>query len=262
MRKLVIAVWMALAGVVVAAPASAQISFGFSSGPVHLGINIPVYPRLVPVPGYPVYYAPNVNQNYFFYDGYYWLFYNDNWYSSQWYNGPWSLVPPDYVPLYVLRVPVRYYHHRPAYFRGWAMNDAPHWDQHWGRSWSDNHRDWNHWDRRSVPQRAPLPDYQRHYSGNRYPSDVRRQQEEHARNYRYTPQGNWAQAQRHEDRLMQRETSPNRVPAGHENPAHPTESRERAARRQERIESQTGQQWHGNQPDPRRGSGPADTGGG
>jgi hypothetical protein len=261
MRKLVIAVWMALAGVVVAAPASAQISFGYSSGPVHLGINIPVYPRLVAVPGYPVYYAPNVNQNYFFYDGYYWLFYDDNWYSSQWYNGPWSLVPPDYVPLYVLRVPVRYYHHRPAYFRGWAVNEAPRWDQHWGRSWSDNHRDWNRWDRRSVPQRAPLPEYQRRYSGNRYPNEVRRQQEEHARNYRYTPQGNWAQAQRHEDRLMQRETSPNRVPAGHEN-LPPGASREQAARRQERVERQTGQQWHGNQPDPRRGSGPADTGGG
>jgi hypothetical protein len=259
MRKLVIAVWMALAGMAVAVPASAQISFGFSSGPVHLGINIPVYPRLVPVPGYPVYYAPNLDQNYFFYDGFYWLFYEDNWYQSQWYNGPWSLVPPDYVPLYVLRVPIRYYHRRPAYFHGWALSSAPHWDEHWGHDWAEHHRDWNHWDRHQAPHRAPLPNYQRNYAGNHYP-DERRQNEVHQRNYHYTPQGNYAYRQ-HQDRLMQKETSPNRVPAGHENP-RPGVSREQAARHQERVESQTGQQWHGNQPDPRRGSGPADSGGG
>ncbi|HUI99728.1 MAG TPA: hypothetical protein VLY46_05795 [Usitatibacter sp.] len=261
MRKLVTAVFIALAGVV-SVPASAQISFGFSSGGVHLGINIPVYPRLVPIPGYPVYYAPNLDQNYFFYDGFYWLFYNDSWYQSQWYNGPWTLVPPDYVPPYILRVPVRYYHHRPAYFHGWALNAPPHWDQHYGHAWSESHRDWNHWDRHSVPQRAPLPSYQRNYAGNHYPSPER-QQQEHARNYHYTPHGNYdyAQRQEHTDRLMKRETSPNRVPAGHENPKTGV-SREEAARHQEHVESKTGQQWHGNQPDPRRGSGPADTGGG
>lgn len=186
MRKLVIAVCMALAGLAVAAPASAQLSFGFSSGGVHLGINIPVYPNLVAIPGYPVYYAPNLNQNYFFYDGYYWLFYEDNWYESQWYNGPWTLVPPDYVPLYVLRVPVRYYHHRPAYFRGWALNEPPRWEQHYGYAWAEKHRDWNRWDRHYVPQRAPLPTYQRQYSGNRYPN-AERQRVEHDRNYRYQP---------------------------------------------------------------------------
>jgi hypothetical protein len=259
MRKLLIAACMAVAGVVVSVPASAQLSFGYSSGGVHLGINIPVYPRLAPIPGYPVYYAPNLDQNYFFYDGYYWLFYNDQWYQSEWYNGPWYLVPPDYVPLYVLRVPVRYYHRRPAYFRGWALNEPPRWDVHWGRSWHEHHRDWNRWDRRHVPSRAPLPDYQRHYSGNRYP-DREHQREEHRRNYRYTPR-DYVQHQQHTDRLMQRETSPNRVPTGRENP-RPDVSRREAAREQQRVERQTGQQWHGNQPDPRRGSGPADTGGG
>ena len=31
-------------------------------------------PELVVMPGYPVYYAPNVAANYFFYDGLYWVF--------------------------------------------------------------------------------------------------------------------------------------------------------------------------------------------
>jgi hypothetical protein len=185
MRKFLIAICLALASVA-SMPAAAQLSFGFSSGGVRLGVNIPVYPRLVAVPGYPVYWAPDVNANYFFYDGAYWLFYDDNWYESQWYNGPWYLVPPDEVPLFVLRVPVRYYHHRPAYFRGWALNAAPRWDVHWGRSWSERHRDWDRWDHKRVPARAPLPNYQRNYTGNRYPS-VERQRAEQARNYRYQP---------------------------------------------------------------------------
>jgi len=258
MRKLLLVTFLALAGLA-AVPASAQLSFSFNSGGVRLGVNIPVYPRLVPVPGYPVYYAPNLDQNYFFYDGNYWLFYNDEWYQSEWYNGPWTLVPPDYVPLYVLRVPVRYYHRRPAYFRGWALNSAPRWGQHWGRDWSDHHRDSDRWDHRRAPRAAPLPDYQRRYSGNRYP-DVQRQREERARNYHYEPRDNVARQNR-DQRLLNRETSPNRVPTGHENP-QPDVSRREAARQQERVERHTGQQWHGNQPDPRRGSGPADTGGG
>jgi len=43
---------------------------------VSIGINLPLFPRLVPVPGYPVYHAPEVDANYFFYDGMYWV-YND-----------------------------------------------------------------------------------------------------------------------------------------------------------------------------------------
>ena len=50
---LIVAGLLALAPV---APASAAVG-------VSIGINIPVYPRLVAVPGYPVYYAPGVDSN-------------------------------------------------------------------------------------------------------------------------------------------------------------------------------------------------------
>src|SRR6267378_3174528 len=89
-----------------AMPAPAAVS-------VSIGINLPVYPNLVPVPGYPVYYAPQLDSNYFFYDGMYWVFQGDSWYASSWYNGPWGIVSPEVVPLYVLRVPVRYYRQEP-----------------------------------------------------------------------------------------------------------------------------------------------------
>jgi hypothetical protein len=140
----------------------------------------------VPVPGYPVYYAPQVNTNYFFYDGMYWVYQGDNWYASSWYNGPWGVVAPEAVPLFVLRVPVRYYRRPPAYFRGWQSDAPPRWGDHWGNSWEQSHRGWDNWNRSAAPVRAPLPVYQRQYSGNRYPA-VEQQQSYQSRNYQYQP---------------------------------------------------------------------------
>src|SRR5260370_923201 len=88
---------------------------------ISISINFSSFPELVPVPGYPVYYAPRQPANYFFYDGMYWVYADDDWYRSSWYNGPWWRVAPEYVPVYVLRVPVRYYRHPPPYFQGWRQ---------------------------------------------------------------------------------------------------------------------------------------------
>jgi hypothetical protein len=85
-------------------PAVAQVSFQMGLPGINIGINQPVYPRMVAVPGYPVYYAPDGNSNYFFYDGKYWVYQGDNWYASSWYNGPWSMVAPQVVPAFILRV--------------------------------------------------------------------------------------------------------------------------------------------------------------
>jgi len=99
-------------------------------------VNLPSYPDMQPIPDSPVYYAPAVDSNYFYYDGQYWDFYNDGWYSSPWYNGPWYAVDPYEVPVFLLRVPVRYYHARPSFFiNTWAYDAPPHWGDHWGSSW-------------------------------------------------------------------------------------------------------------------------------
>ncbi|HSW25904.1 MAG TPA: hypothetical protein VLJ62_24300 [Burkholderiaceae bacterium] len=166
-------------------PASAAVgvSVGISVPGVQIGINVPAYPELVPVPAYPVYYAPGLPANYFFYDGLYWVYANDTWYSSSWYNGPWYLVEPAVVPVYVLRVPVRYYRVPPPYFRGWAVAEPPRWGAHWGPQWEARHRGWDRWDHRHAPAPAPLPVYQRQYAGDRYPTGERqhaiRQQQYH-----------------------------------------------------------------------------------
>ena len=143
-------------GATLSMPAPAQVSFGLSLPGLSIGVNVPVYPELVPVPGYPVYYAPNIDSNYFFYDGMYWLFQNDNWYTSSWYNGPWVLVAPDAVPLYVLRVPVRYYRRPPVYFNAWYADAPPRWGEHWGRGWEDHHRGWDRWNHAAVPAPGPV----------------------------------------------------------------------------------------------------------
>jgi hypothetical protein len=153
---------------------------------VRIGLNLGVYPQLVPVPGYPVYYAPRVDGNYFFYDGLYWVLDGDEWYASSWYNGPWRVVPAFDVPSFILRVPVRYYRHAPAYFRGWSGNSAPRWGEHWGRDWEQRRGNWNERGRAAVPARAPLPTYQRQYAGNRYPQ-AEQQRQMHTQNYRYQP---------------------------------------------------------------------------
>ena len=185
MRNALIALWIMLLSSITSV--AAQVSVGIGLPGVSIGINLPVYPELVPVPGYPVYYAPQVSSNYFFYDGMYWVYQGDNWYASSWYNGPWMLVAPEAIPLFVLRVPVRYYRRPPVYFHGWRSDAPPHWGEHWGNSWEQRRSGWDMWDRHAVPPPAPLPVYQRQYSGNRYPR-VEQQQALQTQNYRYQPQ--------------------------------------------------------------------------
>jgi hypothetical protein len=169
------------------AAADAHVSIGFAVPGLSIGINLPAYPRLVRVPNYPVYYAPELQANFFFYDGMYWVYQNDDWYASTWYNGPWGRVDRMDVPVYILRVPVRYYRRPPAYFHGWRPDAPPHWDDHWGREWEQHRSNWDRQDHRAAPAPAPLPSYQRQYSGNRYPQQVDRQYQLEQQKYRYQP---------------------------------------------------------------------------
>ena len=182
----VLVVLSLLVGSITSAQAQVNVGIGIGLPGVSIGIDLPIYPTLVVVPGYPVYYAPQADSNYFFYDGVYWVYRRDNWYASSWYNGPWSLINVDEVPLFVLRVPVRYYREPPTYFRGWRPDAPPRWGEHWGHGWDQRHRGWDHWERSAVPRPAPLPVYQKQYSGTRYPR-AEQQTELQSQNYRYQP---------------------------------------------------------------------------
>ena len=138
-------------------PAVAQVSVQIGLPSVQIGFNLPSFPQLVVVPGYPVYYDPGSTLNYFFYDGMYWVYEGDHWYASAWYNGPWSMVAPYAVPVFILRVPVHYYRHPPAYFRGWHQDAPPRWGEHWGHDWERQRSGWDQWDRRGVPAPPRCP---------------------------------------------------------------------------------------------------------
>ncbi len=193
-------VFLLLAAPLGATEAQLRIEIGTPS--LSLSFRQQHYPTLVAVPGYPVYYDPNANGNYFFYDGMYWVYEGDNWYASEWFNGPWALVHPHVVPVFLLRVPVRYYRQPPAYFRGWQGSAPPRWGEHWGHDWERNRGGWDRWDRRHVPPPAPLPAYQRRYSGDRYPHAEQQRSLRH-QNYRHEPRdeavrGAYRQPPRHE----------------------------------------------------------------
>ncbi len=199
---------MLLAGC--AAPQRTSVTVGVSSPGVRMAIHLPAYPDMEPVPGYPVYYAPGLGYNYFFYDGLYWVYAGDYWYSSSWYNGPWDAVHPYDVPDFILRVPVRYYRVPPPYFRGWHADAAPRWGDRWGRDWDQRRGGWDRWDRRAEPARAPLPLYQRGYSGQRYPQ-ADQQRQLNRDNYRYQANDRLVREREHE-REDERERSDRRAP--------------------------------------------------
>ena len=220
--------------------ASAQVSIGVGVRlpGVSIGINLPSYPELRVVPGYPVYYAPRLDSNYFFYDGMYWVYQGDDWYASSWYNGPWDRIAPEAVPAFVLQIPVSYYRRPPAYFRGWLGNQAPRWGEHWGPAWEQRRSGWNRPDRRAAP--APLPAYQRKYTAERYPQP-QQQQALHGQNYRYQPKESVVREH------YQRSTVP--VPPAAAERGNPRQAQEQI-RQQEQVrqQDQGRQQEHGRQP--------------
>jgi hypothetical protein len=245
----------------------AQLSIQIGTPSLSIQMRQQHYPTLVAVPGYPVYYDPNANGNYFFYDGMYWVFEGDNWYASDWFNGPWALVDPQVVPVFLLRVPVRYYRQPPTYFRGWQANSAPRWGEHWGNDWERRRGGWDRWDRRQVPSAAPLPTYQRQYSGDRYPR-AEQQRALRNQNYRHEPRdeavrGAYRQPPQREpprQQLPQREPPrqqpPQREPPRQQPPQReppPQQQPQREPPRQQQGDQGKGNQGRGNERGPDRG---------
>lgn len=84
--------------------ASAQASVEFR-------VNLPVVlPQLVVVsPGVQV--VPDVDEEVFFSDGYYWVRRDDRWYRSRTHRSGWVFVQPRYVPARLAKIPPGQYKH-------------------------------------------------------------------------------------------------------------------------------------------------------
>ncbi len=113
-----------VAGTILAAGVvAAEVSVNVNIGPPPPPLVVAAPPALVVVPGTPVYYAPQVQYNYFFYDGRYYTVHDGAWFYAPAYNGPWVFVAPGLVPRPVLAVPVQYYKVPPGH---WKHGGPPH----------------------------------------------------------------------------------------------------------------------------------------
>jgi len=111
-RVLLIALMVAVAaGHVLAAPAAARVN-------VNVGLVLPgpiiiAQPALAVVPGAPVYYAPQVSFDLYFYHGYWYRPYRGGWYWSGGYGGPWRHMGYNPFAAY-------------GYGRGWGHHGQGH----------------------------------------------------------------------------------------------------------------------------------------
>lgn len=115
------------------APGPAQggnLSIGVQVDNAQLGIQIGGPPRLVVVPGTPVYRARSLPYNYFVYQKHHYLFHDGMWLSGRGHDGPWTVIAVERVPRSILRVPANYYRNRPDH---WKRNGPPPWAEARGR---------------------------------------------------------------------------------------------------------------------------------
>jgi hypothetical protein len=94
---------------------------------VNVNINIGPPPQMIVVPQTPVYYAPSLPHNFFYYDGRYYTFRDDAWYWSGSVRGPWGWIEIGRVPPPVLRVPIAYYPVRPVSWGKHKRGGPPPW---------------------------------------------------------------------------------------------------------------------------------------
>jgi hypothetical protein len=101
---------------VLVARAQADVNIGITfGGPPSIVVAEP--PRMVLVPRSPVYWAPSLPYNFFYYDGRYWTYHEGGWFWSASVHGPWGHVAMGAVPRPVLAVPVAYYRVPPGHMK-------------------------------------------------------------------------------------------------------------------------------------------------
>ena len=150
-------------------PATAQVSIGIGLPGVSIGINLPVYPQLVRGAGLPGLLRAASEFELLLLRRHVLGLPGDNWYASSWYNGPWGLVArrPCRCSSCASRCATTGARRRtstdggPTRRRVGASTGAT--------TGSSIEADGTSGIATPRRRRAPLPTYQRQYSGNRYP---------------------------------------------------------------------------------------------
>ena len=95
-------------GLLAPAPAHADVNIGINVAPPPAFV-VASPPRLVAVPGSPVFYGPSANYNVFIYGGRYYSFHGGTWFVAASPGSSWSIIATNRVPQPVLAVPATYY---------------------------------------------------------------------------------------------------------------------------------------------------------
>ncbi len=90
------------------APAHADVNIGINVAPPPAFV-VASPPRLVAVPGSPVFYGPSANYNLFIYGGRSYSFHGGTWFVAASPGSSWSIIATNRVPQPVLAVPATYY---------------------------------------------------------------------------------------------------------------------------------------------------------
>ena len=130
---------------------------GFGEARVNVAINVPPPPSiLIPapppmfvIPRTYVYFAPDVDVDVFFYQGYWYRPHAGHWYRSRTYNGKWVYLSPKRVPRGLINVPPDFRRVPPGHrhipygdvkknWRSWERDK--YWEKHGGREWHGEER--------------------------------------------------------------------------------------------------------------------------
>lgn len=117
--------------------AGVDVHVGISTVPPPVVFSTP--PSVVVIPGTYAYFIPGIQDNIFFYDGYWYRPYRGYWYRAHRYDGPWVYMEPRRVPGPVLHIPPDFRRLRPGYRhipyghlkRNWRRWERErYWDRH------------------------------------------------------------------------------------------------------------------------------------
>ncbi|HET7875725.1 MAG TPA: hypothetical protein VFN71_09380 [Methylomirabilota bacterium] len=115
-----------LAALLSAAPARAELNVNINVGPPPPPpVVLAAPPRVVVVPGSPVYYAPEASFNVFVFEGRYYSFHNGAWFVASSYQAPWTMIAVERVPPPLIAVPVKYYKIPPGHAKKMGGGHCP-----------------------------------------------------------------------------------------------------------------------------------------
>jgi len=118
---------------------------------INVGINVPPPPLVIPapppvfvIPRTYVYFAPQVEVDIFFYQGYWYRPYRGHWYRSAIYNGKWVYIVPERVPRVLINLPPDFRRVPPGHrhipygnvkknWKTWEKDK--YWEKHGGKEW-------------------------------------------------------------------------------------------------------------------------------